>query len=96
MDQNFQKCVSDTSRGQKQHLFMHTSCKNQVLVPSGTHQQRLKKGQFHVLLAKVPFFQQILGPPGSEPKIQNLIADTPKRSNCRFFHILVAKYIFYC
>ena len=72
MDQNFQKCVSDTSTGQKQHLFMHTSCKNQVLVPSVTPQLRVKKGPSQVLLAKVPFFQQILGPPESEPKIQKL------------------------
>jgi len=69
MDQKIQKCVSDTSTGQKQHIFTHITSKNHVLVPYDTSQLKLKSGPNQVLLGKMLLFQPIFGPLGNEPKI---------------------------
>ena len=76
MDQNFQKCVSDTSTGQKQHLFMHTSCKNQVLVPSGTPQQMLKSGPYQKIPRFIRKFKEILDLWEMNQKCKNCIPNT--------------------
>ena len=44
MDQKIQKWVSDTSTGQKQHIFIPITSKNHVLVSSDTSQLQLKSG----------------------------------------------------
>jgi hypothetical protein len=76
MDQNFQKCVSDTSTGQKQHLFMHTSCKNQVLVPSGTPQLMLKSGPYQKIPRFIRKFKEILDLWEMNQKCKNFISYT--------------------
>jgi len=72
MVQKFKKRVSDTSTGQKQHIFTHITSKNHVLVLSGTPQLWLKTCPKKVLLGKMLLFQPIFGPLGNEPKIQKL------------------------
>ena len=72
MDQKIQKWVSDTSTGQKQHIFIPITSKNHVLVSSDTSQLQLKSGPNQVLLGKMLLFQPIFGPLGNEPKIKKL------------------------
>ena len=76
MDQNFQKCVSDTSTGQKQHIFMYTSCKNQVLVPSGTPQLMLKSGPYQKIPRFIRKFKEILDLWEMNQKCKNCIPNT--------------------
>ena len=85
MDQNFQKCVSDTSTGQKQHLFMHTSCKNQVLVPSGTPQLMLKSGPYQKIPRFIRKFKEILDLWEMNQKCKNFISNTCMGQKQSFF-----------
>ena len=85
MDQNFQKCVSDTSTGQKQHLFMHTSCKNQVLVPSGTPQLMLKSGPYQKIPRFMRKFKENLDLWEMNQKCKNFISNTCMDQKQSFF-----------
>ena len=69
MDQKFQKWVSDTSTGQKQHLFIHITSKNHVLVPTDTPQLKLKSGPYLKKPRFIRKFSPNFGPLGNAPKI---------------------------
>ena len=94
MDQKFQKWVSDTSTGQKQHIFTHSTSKNHVLVPSGTPQLWLKTCPNQVLLGKMLLFQSIFGPLGNDQKIQKLISSTCMWQKQSFFTHISCKIYF--
>ena len=76
MDQEFQKWVSDTSTGQKQHIFTHIISKNYVLVPSDTSQFKLKTGPYLKNQVSLGNFYQFLGLQEMNQKFENFISST--------------------
>ena len=94
MDQKIQKCVSDTSIGQKQHIFTHITSKNHVLGLSNTPQLKLKTGPMPEKPGFIRKFHQFLGLWEMNQKLRTSFLTLVCGKNSPFLHIIVAKYIF--